>query len=91
MVALCTHPTHTDSDSSRIIGVYTLKKRINITIVRADCKQIGLHSGWTKRKSGSVGYGNIYESKLRALAGSGQTVVGPGREKFVQTSLPSCT
>jgi hypothetical protein len=27
----------------------------------------------------SVGYGNIFEGKLRAWAGSGQMVLGPGR------------
>jgi hypothetical protein len=33
-------------------GIYALKEtRINDTIVRADCKQLGLNSGWNKRKS----------------------------------------
>jgi hypothetical protein len=44
---------------SRVADIYDVLKEkcINDTTVRVDCKSIGLHSGWNKRKSGLVGYG----------------------------------
>jgi hypothetical protein len=39
--------------NSRITGIYVLEEKcINDTTVRADCKQIGLYSGWNGTKSG---------------------------------------
>jgi hypothetical protein len=46
---------------SRITGIYALKEAcINDTIVRADCKLIGLHSDWNERQSSLCGVRETY-------------------------------
>jgi hypothetical protein len=56
-------------------GIYALKETcINDTTVRADYKQIELHSDWNERKSGSSG---VRVSCLKINFG-----LGPGRVKF---------
>jgi hypothetical protein len=56
----------------RITDIYTLKTRINDTTARADCKYIGLHSGWNERKSGLGEVRVTSENKFRARAGPGE-------------------